>query len=160
MKPKYLMQEAISWALRLVIGGAVIIGVSIHMALSDSNSANIALIAVASAVVAVLGAFIISRIRYCRLDENGITFYCRFKKESFVSWKSITDVKSYFCGRGRGFEKNMIIFNDEYNAEPVSPADINEEDCARGFRILFGNDSIFAEYLKHYRGDIEIKEKV
>lgn len=160
MKPKYLFQEALWWLLRLLIGGAVIIGVSVHMALSESNSANIALVIVALVIVAVLGAFVISRLRYCLLDKNGITFYCCFRKEAFVSWDSITEVKNYFYGRGRGFERNIIIYNDKYSVDPVSPTDINDVDCARGFRVIMGSDKIFAEYLKHYREELEIKEKV
>ena len=66
--------------LKLVIGGGVIFGVSIHMAITSRDTANFALVGFVAIVVFVLGAVIYSNIRCCKLDEKGITFYYRFKK--------------------------------------------------------------------------------
>lgn len=160
MKPKYLFQEAISWLLRLVIGGAVIIGASLHMALSERESTNIILVAVVSAVVLVFGAYTVANLRYCYIDEKGITFFERFKRTSFVSWESITKTEFRQYGRGRGYEEYILVYNDEGFKEPLSPSDINTEGFAHGFRVTFKSDNAFYEQLAYYREDLKRKENI
>ena len=157
MKPRYLFNDALFMILKLFLGGGIIIGVSIHMAVTSRDAANMTLVALVSVVVAVLGAVIYSNIRYCLLDEKGITFYYRFKKQSFVSWESITRVKKQDYGTTRGRERYFIIYNDKYCVEPISSSDVNEDDFARGIRYALREDTAFFEYLSHYRADLKIE---
>lgn len=157
MKPKYLMQEAIADAVWLIAFGIAVIAVSLNMAFSTVETKDIVLVVIASAAVLVLAAHSIKNCRYCLLDEKGITFYLRFKPDTFVSWESITEVKCFEHGFGRSYQKNILVFNDKYSVQPLSPSDINEENYARGFLVRLSNDESFAEYLSHYRADLKIE---
>ena len=157
MKPKYLINDALFAVLKLFFAGGIIIGVSIHMAITSRDVANKTLVGLVSVVVAVLGAVIYSYLRYCRFDEKGITFYHRFKKECFVSWESITRVEFQEYGTGRGMDKLFVIYNDEYFSEPASASDVNEEKYARGLRLKLKENEVFSNYLSHYREDLKIE---
>lgn len=145
-------------AVSLAVFGILVIAVSVNMALSSPGTKDIAVVAIASVAIFVLAIYSVSNCRYCYLDEKGITFYYRFKPESFVSWESITEVNRIESGFGRTYQKNIVVFNDEYSVKPLSPSDINEEKYARGFLVRMSNDEIFAEYLSHYRNDLKIED--
>ncbi len=157
MKPKYLLNDALFMILKLFFAGGIIIGVSIHMAVTSRDTANFVLVAFVSVVVAVLGAVIYSNIRYCLLDEKGITFYYRFKKQTFVSWESITRVEKRDYSTARVRDRDFVIYNDKYFVKPLSSSDINEGNFGRGFRYAWKEDETFAKYLSYYREDLKIE---
>ena len=92
--------------------------------------------------------------------RKGYNLYLRFKPDTFVSWERITEVKCFEHGFGRSYQKNILVFNDKYSVQPLSPSDINEENYARGFLVRLSNDESFAEYLSHYRADLKIEYSV
>lgn len=151
MKPKYLMQDALASAIFLAVFGVVSVAVSIHMA-------DVTMVVITAALVLLLGVTTYVNLSYCLLDERGITFFRRFKPTDFVSWESITKAERRQYGHGRGRVILVLIYNDDFCADPLSSVDANNENYARAFRVAFGSDTAFAEYLSHYRNDLEIEE--
>ncbi len=158
MKPKYLMQDALSSAILLVVLSIAVIAVSVHMAFSPNDTADATLVVISALLVLAVGIKTYFDISYCLLDEKGIKFFLRFKQTDFVSWESITKIERRQYGHGRGRAILVLIYSDEFCAEPLSPVDANSENYARAFRVAFGSDAAFAEYLSHYRSDLKMEE--
>lgn len=145
------------WILKLISFGVLAIVMSVAMFRSGDTKETL-IIGIVVFLMFFLAVKILRELKYCLLDEKGITFFFNFKKHSFVSWESIKKVELRQYGHGRWREDRVIIYNDEYSKELISNSDDFEDGVARSFCKTMGSDSVFSEYLKYYRPDLKIEE--